>query len=522
MKKASDLRNLRSVGLVWVGPLGFLAWLAWVCADDWSHDANYGHGWFILPLFFFFLWRRWTENIQREGVGESDASGRLPVFWLFPLPLLVAVIELVRLTPIFWRPIAWIIYFLGGGYALFLAWRQMGSRGLRWLAFPVLFLAVAIPWPTFIETNLVREFSFIIAAIVGEILLLLGIFNEVNGRVIELAQGSIGVDEACSGLRSLQSSLMISLAVGEWFWLRRGQRVALLLAAVAGAMVLNVFRALALSLLVARGGSEALNQWHDPVGLIALVALTGGIVGIGMIFKRSLPEDSLNRQEESAPTPERVEDVQVSTGAQWISGLCLAAFVTAHGWYQWNGLQPALQEPFVEVSRAEVPVDIEPTTEQIAAILRADAGGYLVARTEWGPQLFGYHFFWSPARTNGKALFHRPDVCMPGAGWVQEGRATLYQGQLEGRETVIHRFIFQRGTRSVALLWMCWADERPLEFGGDPYSYLQASFLPDFISMGKRVFSVEILALFAPVGATDAAVISQLIRQGTGMEFVSN
>jgi len=501
------------MGMVWAGPLGFLVWLSWTCADDWTHDPNYGHGWFILPLFLFFLWRRWSMI-----PGESGERVHLSTLWLLPLPLLIAMVELVRLTPIFWRPLAWVIYGMGCVFTLFLAYRQMGGRGLRWLGFPLLFLAVAIPWPTAIEVTIVREFSFVIATIVGEILLLLGIFNEVNGRVIDLAQGSIGVDEACSGLRSLQSSLMISLAVGEWFWLTWGRRGVLLLAAVLGAMLLNVFRALALSLLVAYGGSAALDRWHDPVGMTALLLLTGAIVGLGFFFRREPPEADPGREGDRDGS--HVVDFQLSRGMKGISVACIAAFLAAQGWYHWNSLEAAQDQPFVQMQHSELKVETEPPPDNINAILRADEGGYLILNPENQPQYIGYHFFWAPSRTNGKALFHRPDVCMPGAGWIQQEDATLYYGRLGEREVVVHRFIFRRGQQSGALLWMCWADDDPLAFSGKPYANLQSSFIPDFISMGKRVFAVEILAFFAPVQLTDGDEIGQLVTRWTGMEFV--
>jgi hypothetical protein len=57
---------------------------------------------------------------------------------------------------------------------------------------------------------------------VVEVLGWLGIPAMAHGNVIEVATGMVGIDEACSGIRSFQSSLMISLFFGEFYALSRG------------------------------------------------------------------------------------------------------------------------------------------------------------------------------------------------------------------------------------------------------------------------------------------------------------
>ena len=46
----------------------------------------------------------------------------------------------------------------------------------------------------------------------------------VHGNVIEVSTGMVGIDEACSGIRSFQSSLMISLFLGEFYRLSTRSR----------------------------------------------------------------------------------------------------------------------------------------------------------------------------------------------------------------------------------------------------------------------------------------------------------
>ena len=66
-----------------------------------------------------------------------------------------------------------------------------------------------------IEQPVIQGLTRLNTALTVEILGLLGIPAVPQGNVIELATGSVGIDEACSGIRSLQATLMISLFLGE-------------------------------------------------------------------------------------------------------------------------------------------------------------------------------------------------------------------------------------------------------------------------------------------------------------------
>lgn len=508
MKLGSDAQKILFTALV---PFGCLIWLAWVCADDWNHDPNYSHGWFIVPLFLYFLWQRW----ERAAPGLTEPARPLSAWWLAPVPFLIFGIELVRLAPFFWRPIPWLIFFLGSAVTVFLAYRCLGRGSWRILSFPLLFLATSIPWPTFFEVEVVRHFSFFIAAVVGEILLLGGIFNQVSGRVIQLADGSVGVDEACSGLRSLQASLMIALAGGEWFLLSIRRRLALVLAGVVLALLLNIFRAWLLAWLVATTGTEAFTRWHDPIGLFLLLSLTGLILGAGWFLH--------GRGEELEPVPTDGVARPCLWGGRGVRGLsvaCLTGFMAAHSWYVWNDRSHSPPAAFIRGEDWMAGSSIELPPPEVADILRADSGGYIIL-PGMPPDAYSlYHFFWEADRTNGKVLFHRPDVCMPGAGWVQQGAADLFPGSLNGRPVVIHRFLFERAPFRVSLLWICWVDDQPLSFSGKAHSYLQLSFVPEFIRLGRRVFSVEIMGLVTTASVDEAGEIGRVLASCGRLVFI--
>src|SRR5437660_5428977 len=63
-----------------------------------------------------------------------------------------------------------------------------------------------------------------------------------HGNVIEVGSGLIGIEEACSGVRSIQATLMISLFLGELYSFTIGRRLLLVAAGGLLAFVSNLAR----------------------------------------------------------------------------------------------------------------------------------------------------------------------------------------------------------------------------------------------------------------------------------------
>jgi exosortase/archaeosortase family protein len=96
------------------------------------------------------------------------------------------------------------------------------------------------------------------------------------GNVIEVGTGLIGIEEACSGVRSLQATLMVSLFLGELYAFKIRPRILLVAAGALFAFFCNLVRTALLVWIGARNGTKAIEAWHDPAGLtILFVCLLG-------------------------------------------------------------------------------------------------------------------------------------------------------------------------------------------------------------------------------------------------------
>jgi exosortase len=181
-----------------------------------------------------------------------------------------------------------------------------GAAGLRYFAFPILFLMIALPPPSVLNNLIIGGLQSKVATLNVEILNSLGVPAHRVGSLIHLSTGIIGIDEACSGIRSLQSTIMATLFIGYVSLKHRGLQVALLAFGVLLAFVGNVIRSLYLCLTASREGMQVAERVHDRAGWSILVFTAVGVILLSWAFSKL--EISLGKQKGSRlPRPDEVK-----------------------------------------------------------------------------------------------------------------------------------------------------------------------------------------------------------------------
>ena len=112
----------------------------------------------------------------------------------------------------------------------------------------------------------------------------LGIPALPHGNVIEVATGEVGISDACSGIRSFQATLMISLFLGELYRLSGVRRAVLCLGGFAMSFLFNLVRISLLVWVAASHGIAAIANWHDPAGVTILVACFCGLWAFAVLL----------------------------------------------------------------------------------------------------------------------------------------------------------------------------------------------------------------------------------------------
>ena len=421
----------------------------------WHSNDDYGFGWFVPLLCLCLFWERWKRRPERSPA--RPASGTFLLLGIFGLALLPAALFLEVIPN--WRFAGWSFACAAIGITFIIIYFLGGRSWSLYLAFPVLFFLIAVPWPTRLERPLIDRMSRLNAAVSAASANALGSPAVRRGALIETSTGLVGVDEACSGIRSFQASVMVALFLGELFRYGFLRRVALLLGAVALAFSCNVVRTTYLVRTSDLHGLAAVNLRHDQAGFTILgITLAGLLVLAWLLRPRSKKCNAPLSSEQSqrdprpgakdqtppkapgagagqwvdAPLPHYADTPHPAT-ARFISialaGLVIWIVLLELGiqfWFRQGEKQAATRAAWslkLPTQGAEFrETSINETTR---ATLRYDEGRLAEWRDDAGSPWRLYYFRWAAAEDRyraavacGQARGHAPDVCLRIAGML--------------------------------------------------------------------------------------------------------
>ncbi len=257
------------------------AWLVAKAQWFWTHNPELQFGWAVLALCLYLLGQAWPNQpiLQLRWSFPGVLAALLGCFVLFVTQLYQAA---YGLTPASMSG-------LGGGFLLVVCANLnyvWGWPGVRRFAFCFGFLVVSLPIPSLISAPIVDRLQVGIASVDVALLNLVGIPSIRTGNLIAIASGTVGIDEACSGIRSLQATLMISLFLGQLYLFSAARRIFLVLAGFALAVFFNLVRTFVLVCIASDSGLGALEKWHDSTGVTILVACFFALWGLGVWWRR--------------------------------------------------------------------------------------------------------------------------------------------------------------------------------------------------------------------------------------------
>ncbi len=167
------------------------------------------------------------------------------------------------------------IVFIQGG--VLFAW---GKKTYRELAFPLLYLFLAIPLPRTVLVAVTGSLKTLGAAVAGKLLSWMGYAVLRDGVILNFPTFTLVVEDECSGLQSLITLIVASLPVA---YLMRGpfwKRALVVLIAVPLALAANVVRLVVTAVLASGLGGKVTRGWpHTSIGIatvfVAFLALYG-------------------------------------------------------------------------------------------------------------------------------------------------------------------------------------------------------------------------------------------------------
>jgi exosortase len=412
----------------------------------WLVDPEYSFGWLVPLLSTYLFWIRWRS--RPPGDRPTSSLGG----WIFAVTAftLLPTWVIAQANPD-WRSIIWLLTIETVILSLCVIYLVAGRPWLRHFAFSICLIFAAVPWPMVLQETIVRKLTDISTVLTVSALHLFGLHAAQHGNVIELSPGLVGVDEACSGIQSLQAACMISLFLGELYRASAVRRTMLVLSAGLIAFGCNAGRIFTLAATASQLGMGALTKLHDPIGYAFLTACFLLIWGVARAITRPL----------STPVPVTVASPTAYPG-RLISGLGVWIVFTLVGteiWYRvhettdtlhWFFAWPVYQREFSEI----------PLTESETQSLSFDEGG----GAEWingdGSHWIAYLFRWGrgPSRSRILARVHRPENCFPGAGYKPRGDYGIITIQTQGLSIPFHILAFENDRGKEYVFFCLWEE----------------------------------------------------------------
>jgi len=195
----------------------------------WSSSDDYSHGFFIVPIIGYILWRNKAElaNVPRRTsrVGFVLFLGSLLVYIFAYYGEIRTLASFSLVTTL-------------AGCVLFL----YGPAMLKKLSFPLFFLLFMIPVPTQVYSSMTIPLQLIVSKASVWLVSIMGIPVLRDGNVIHLPGHTFEVVRACSGLRSLITLLTLSTVVAYFTLNSNFLRVLLAVFALPAAIAVNMIR----------------------------------------------------------------------------------------------------------------------------------------------------------------------------------------------------------------------------------------------------------------------------------------
>ncbi|MFM8809887.1 MAG: exosortase/archaeosortase family protein, partial [Chthoniobacterales bacterium] len=412
------------------------------CWWEWNLNPQYSYGVLVPILSLLLLARRWPDRPEPKTPGQS---GKAAAAVVLPLAALVlAALQPMVISNADWRMVPAIAAASGAVFTLAFIFLAGGAPWLRHFAFPVLFFLVAVPWPRPQENAIMSWLMSHNTALCVEALHWLGYAAEQRGNLIAIPGALLGVEEACSGIRSLQSMIMVSLAIGEFFRLAWPRRIVLLLLGVGTALAGNSIRSLTLSVAACRSGASAVDSIHDGTGLAVLAGASAVVLLAGRLMAPKKPP--VVTQPGGFALPWIIPHAKFA--AITLLALFAAALVGGEGWFRWHESKAAAAPPIWTISSpqpSENTRDVPIAERTLDILLYPDVAKSEQWRDDQGWQWQSFYLHWPPGPTSVQSAFvvHDPRVCLGAAGFELESPLPPWVAEAGGFRIPFQRYLFR-------------------------------------------------------------------------------
>lgn len=408
----------------------------------WSYSPQYEYGWLVLPLAARLFYLRWNSLAE---LPASPKHGSL--FIAAACALLIAPMWLIRQTTTHWGIPGYGLTALVTAYTLAMLAALGGWKLARQMLIAVIFIFCAVKLPLTPEQAIIQTLSRFVTHAAVEILYLIGIPAAASGNLVILSNGVIGINEACSGINSLQSLFMVALFFGEERRMLITRRLFMIGLGVFLSLSFNTLRIFILSMVCLYNGTTDFEMWHDRAGWSILV--------ISLIIMMAVARHIGDPPSELKGPPRCLKPFpSFLSGGFAIWFLLVAA--GAETWFAMHDNQIANRRHIAIRWPQEkpnfTPVEIPDRVRDITLCSNGRSGRWQETdNTDWNLSLL--EFGGGPKGTSQWAPMHTPDICYPAAGMRLVRDLPPETLDVTGGKLIFRAWEFKRQTQSVYVFY---------------------------------------------------------------------
>ncbi len=298
--------------------VGFLGFVAWDQSHWWRVKEDYSFGWLVPVFVAFVVHDRWPKITAALSACAADGSPRAAggQKWLVRALVAASLLfgALMFLLGSFYRAgagtsqpgtlaitlgaigILLPLLFLNAPDTLVPApagvFDDARVRLTMLFIFPVLVWLISAPMVSAVEAQVNLALLRYIVTVVAFVFDVLGLPLEQQGNVLALPTGNVGVEDACSGIRSLTGCLFAGSFLAAVFLDKLWKKIALVCSALVLALFTNLLRSLFLTGWAYHFGPRAIEGTvHDAAGYAVLGLTVVGLLCLLPLFNLKLTLD---------------------------------------------------------------------------------------------------------------------------------------------------------------------------------------------------------------------------------------
>ncbi len=233
----------------------------WDLIHIWISNEDYGHGFLILPICLYLVWRK-KDELYAQSVNSSWWGYILLLFWIISYGIgTIGQISTFDHISIILFPLAAVSILTS-------------TQALTTLLFPILYMVFMFPIPSEIYTRITNPLMLFATSISFHFLEMMKLPVLQEGNILTLPNYTMQVVQACSGIRSLITIMAMVALMGYIMISSNILRIIFFLISIPLAIFCNSFRIVTTALLAYYISSRAAEGFSHTFAGIATFMLS--------------------------------------------------------------------------------------------------------------------------------------------------------------------------------------------------------------------------------------------------------